>query len=203
MNCDPQDKIIVTSMILMDNGFEYLHYNQWKNRINQAKLVNHGVGYTKHKSTRLDKQRQVYCDDDYYYKIWNVNNSSSWKLLQVIYLGLYDKSTAATLVGLLFNNNNKCIGYVTHSWPVATIQAYNILMNILEEKIQNTHYYYWDTKKGHVRQNNELVGLIDLDGCNHIFEKTRKHFKERLPYHPKHRKLILRLRKQFLEKNYE
>jgi hypothetical protein len=163
-----------TAMLLMAVGFQYFFLHQHQQYINKADRV------VKDRNSKLSDMRAVYRYKDLYYKLWNHNDAGVYTVLQAIYVGLYDKQTVPCLKGLLFDNNNICMGYVTYKCPLSVVAQYNTMIDILTERLATTGFYYQDLRREHIRNYNGYPSLIDLEevwpcDCGLVLPRDRKY----------------------------
>ena len=149
----------------------------------------------KHKDSRWGKEnhnRTIYQTDKYFVKVWDEDYIRANTLPQAFASGFYDSTIVPNFIGLIYDENNTCRGYVTeeckklwtreHSQKQELVrltdksQEYcNQMITKVKIKTMESYHFAYDFCENHIYEFEGKPTLIDLEGVYHCNEYDNLH----------------------------
>ncbi len=146
----------------------------------------------KHKDSRWGSEnhnRTIYQTDEYFVKVWDEDYIRINTLPQAFASGFYDSTIVPNFVGLIYDENNICRGYVTKECKQLFTKEdsleqklvrltdksqshFNEMLVKVKIKTIESRYFSYDFCKNHTYEFEGKPTLIDLEGIYHIDEYT-------------------------------
>ena len=136
----------------------------------------------KEKNSRYGEEnhtRTVYKIDDFYIKVWDVDYIRANTISAAFASGFYDSTIIPNFVGLLYDENNNCRGYIAKE-STPSEEHFEELFKRIKLKTINTNYFAYDFCKNHTYEFEGKPTLIDLEGIYRIdeYDNLSKHHYE-------------------------
>ena len=151
----------------------------------------------KHKDSRWGKEnhnRTIYQTDKYFVKVWDEDYIRANTLPQAFASGFYDSTIVPNFIGLIYDENNTCRGYITEECKQLWTREHSLEQKLvrLEDKSQeyfdemvtkvkiktmeSLHFAY-DFCENHIYEFEGKPTLIDLEGVYHCneYDDLRQH----------------------------
>ena len=149
----------------------------------------------KHKDSRWGKEnhnRTIYQTDKYFVKVWDEDYIRANTLPQAFASGFYDSTIVPNFIGLIYDENNTCRGYITEECKQLWTREHSLEQKLvrLEDKSQeyfdemvtkvkiktmeSLHFAY-DFCENHIYEFEGKPTLIDLEGVYHCNEYDNLH----------------------------
>ena len=151
----------------------------------------------KHKDSRWGKEnhnRTIYQTDKYFVKVWDEDYIRANTLPQAFASGFYDSTIVPNFIGLIYDENNTCRGYVTeeckklwtreHSLEQKLVRLedksqeyFNEMVTKVKIKTMESYHFAYDFCENHIYEFEGKPTLIDLEGVYHCneYDDLRQH----------------------------
>ena len=149
----------------------------------------------KHKDSRWGKEnhnRTIYQTDKYFVKVWDEDYIRANTLPQAFASGFYDSTIVPNFIGLIYDENNTCRGYVTEECKKLWTREHSLEQKLvrLEDKSQEyfdemvtkvkiktmeSFHFAYDFCENHIYEFEGKPTLIDLEGVYHCNEYDNLH----------------------------
>ena len=151
----------------------------------------------KHKDSRWGKEnhnRTIYQTDKYFDKVWDEDYIRANTLPQAFASGFYDSTIVPNFIGLIYDENNTCRGYVTeeckqlwtreHSLEQKLVRLedksqeyFNEMVTKVKIKTMESYHFAYDFCENHIYEFEGKPTLIDLEGVYHCneYDDLRQH----------------------------
>ena len=149
----------------------------------------------KHKDSRWGKEnhnRTIYQTDKYFVKVWDEDYIRANTLPQAFASGFYDSTIVPNFIGLIYDENNTCRGYVTEECKQLWTREHSLEQKLvrLEDKSQEyfdemvtkvkiktmeSFHFAYDFCENHIYEFEGKPTLIDLEGVYHCNEYDNLH----------------------------
>ena len=151
----------------------------------------------KHKDSRWGKEnhnRTIYQTDKYFVKVWDEDYIRANTLPQAFASGFYDSTIVPNFIGLIYDENNTCRGYITeeckqlwtreHSLEQKLVRLedksqeyFNEMVTKVKIKTMESYHFAYDFCENHIYEFEGKPTLIDLEGVYHCneYDDLRQH----------------------------
>ena len=151
----------------------------------------------KHKDSRWGKEnhnRTIYQTDKYFVKVWDEDYIRANTLPQAFASGFYDSTIVPNFIGLIYDENNTCRGYITEECKQLWTREHSLEQKLvrLEDKSQEyfdemvtkvkiktmeSFHFAYDFCENHIYEFEGKPTLIDLEGVYHCneYDDLRQH----------------------------
>ena len=149
----------------------------------------------KHKDSRWGKEnhnRTIYQTDKYFVKVWDEDYIRANTLPQAFASGFYDSTIVPNFIGLIYDENNTCRGYITEECKQLWTREHSLEQKLvrLEDKSQEyfdemvtkvkiktmeSFHFAYDFCENHIYEFEGKPTLIDLEGVYHCNEYDNLH----------------------------
>ena len=151
----------------------------------------------KHKDSRWGKEnhnRTIYQTDKYFVKVWDEDYIRANTLPQAFASGFYDSTIVPNFIGLIYDENNTCRGYITEECKQLWTREHSLEQKLvrLEDKSQEyfdemitkvkiktmeSYHFAYDFCENHIYEFEGKPTLIDLEGVYHCneYDDLRQH----------------------------
>ena len=151
----------------------------------------------KHKDSRWGKEnhnRTIYQTDKYFVKVWDEDYIRANTLPQAFASGFYDSTIVPNFIGLIYDENNTCRGYITeeckqlwtreHSLEQKLVRLedksqeyFNEMVTKVKIKTMESYHFAYDFCENHIYEFEGRPTLIDLEGVYHCneYDDLRQH----------------------------